>query len=702
MRTFSIILLLCFGFLSPFSRAAEKAAAPAEPSKEGVEFFEKNIRPVLAERCYKCHSEKSEKLKGKLLLDSREGVLKGGENGPVVISGDPEKSSLVVSLRWSDPDLQMPPKEQLSKEQVAAFATWVKMGAPDPRSGTSPAAAKRDAYDWAEQKQFWSFKPVTEPAVPGVKDAALSNLVDRFLQAAYEAKGLHPAQPADKRTLIRRVTYDLTGLPPTPQEVDAFLADGSPGAFEKVVDRLLASPAYGEAWGRHWLDVVRYADTAGCNSDFPVPQAYKYRDYVIDAFNKDKPFDQFLREQLAGDLLPAKDDAEKREHVIATGYLANARRFGSSGKEFHLTIEDTIDNVGKSMLGLSVSCARCHDHKFDPIPNSDYYALYGIFGSTTYAFPGTELFKHPRDLVPLSSGEEAAQVKEYDATVAKLDHRFDELKNEKLKLSSRLKAESGKAASPEQVKAVAKIQSSLDKAKAEAAEIQDELKRLEGKAPAVEKAYAVSEGSAPTRRSSARAIRATWANVVPRGFLTVLGGRKLPAGEKGSGRLELAGWVASADNPLTARVMANRIWQHHFGAGLVKTPNDFGHRGQPPTNPALLDYLASRFVKSGWSVKSMHRLIVLSRAYRMADQIEDAGDSVAASNQSIDPANDLLWRFNPRRLSAEEIRDTVLVLGGSLDRARPARTRSRRRRSGSTRSTARSWPTTPAATAAST
>src|SRR4051794_18028050 len=418
--------------------AAAKAGSPkmeagsaAEPSKEGVEFFEKHIRPVLADKCYKCHSAKSEKLKGKLLLDTREGVLKGGENGAIVIPGNAEKSRLIVSLHYTDEDLQMPPKEQLPKETVQLFEQWVKMGAPDPRSGTSGAAAKYEPYDWAEQKKFWSFQPVREPAVPAVKDSSgIVNPIDQFLQANYEAKGLHPVGPADRRTLIRRATYDLTGLPPTPDEVDAFLADDSPSAFEKVVDRLLASPAYGERWGRHWLDLVRYADTSGCNSDFPIPQIYKYRDWVIKSFNEDKPYDQFVREQLAGDLLPSTDTADHARKIIATGYLANARRFGSRASEFHQTIEDQIDNLGKVMLGLSVSCARCHDHKFDPIPNTDYYALYGIFNSAQYSFPGTEIYRHPKDLVPLGTPEECDKLLAYEQRVTELDNKFEQLTRE--------------------------------------------------------------------------------------------------------------------------------------------------------------------------------------------------------------------------------------------------------------------------------
>ncbi|HTF38185.1 MAG TPA: DUF1549 domain-containing protein, partial [Blastocatellia bacterium] len=353
-----------------------------------------------------CHSAHSKKLQGGLLLDSREGMLKGGNAGqPAIRPGDPDSSLLIKAIRYSDAKLQMPPMRQLPAEQVKDFEAWVKMGAPDPRVQTASAQVPWQPYDLDEARKFWSFQPVKNPPLPEVNDKAWPrSSIDRFILAGLEGKGLKPVGNADKRTLIRRATFDLTGLPPTPEEVDAFLNDTSAKAFEKVIDRLLASPHYGERWGRHWLDVVRYADTAGCNSDFPVPAAYKYRNYVIKSFNEDKPYDRFIREQIAGDLLPAKRESEKYENIIATGYLAISRRFGSRTKEFDLTIDDTIDNLSKTFLALSVSCARCHNHKFDPIPTKDYYALYGIFNSSRYAFPGTEIYPHPADMVALASG----------------------------------------------------------------------------------------------------------------------------------------------------------------------------------------------------------------------------------------------------------------------------------------------------------
>jgi len=329
----------------------------------------------------------------------------------------------------------------------------VKMGAPDPRVGGAAAVIATTqsvpSYDFVKAKEFWSFKPVKKPPIPNVQNASwCANDIDRYVLAKMEEKGLTPVAPAEKQALIRRATYDLTGLPPTPREVEAFLADASPNAFATVVDRLLASKAYGEKWGRHWLDVVRYADTSGCNSDYPVPDLHRYRNWVINAFNADEPYDQFLKEQIAGDLMPSSGVDDRNAKIVATGYLANARRFGSRNNEFHLTIEDTIDNVGKAMLGLSVSCARCHDHKFDPIPTTDYYALYGIFASTKYSFPGTEIYRHPKDMVALGGPEDVATLAAWAGKLADLDDRHEVLLRERDRLASaekRVKDLGGKA-----------------------------------------------------------------------------------------------------------------------------------------------------------------------------------------------------------------------------------------------------------------
>ncbi|HEY8460855.1 MAG TPA: DUF1549 domain-containing protein, partial [Blastocatellia bacterium] len=433
-------------FLMASQRQARTALAAQDSlressTREGLEFFEKKIRPALAENCYACHSGKSKKPQGGLLLDSIEAMLKGGASGqPAVVPGDPEKSLLIKAIRHTDAKLQMPMGAKLPDQAIRDFENWVKMGAPAPRGSAAAAASNYPAYDFDEARKFWSFQPVKDPRPPKVRNRAwVRSPIDRFILAKLEEKGLSPAGDADKRTLIRRATFDLTGLPPTPEEVEAFLKDASPKAFEKVVDRLLGSQAYGEKWGRHWLDVVRYADTAGDNSDYPVISAYRYRNYVIESFNKDKPYDQFIREQIAGDIeiagagnRPAAEvEKPRQEKIIATGYLAISRRFGSRNKEMNLTIDDTIDNVGKTFLGLSVSCARCHDHKFDPIPQRDYYALYGIFNSIRYSFPGAEIYPHPAEMIALVGGEEAEKFYRRQKELSDIDDAIERLKSER-------------------------------------------------------------------------------------------------------------------------------------------------------------------------------------------------------------------------------------------------------------------------------
>lgn len=689
-----------FFFLSVQHSAAPVEAVNQEPSREGVEFFEKKIRPVLEAQCYMCHNSKSKKPQGGLVLDTREGMLKGGASGEAaVVPGDPEKSLLIKAIRHTDAKLQMPPGAQLPADQIKDFEAWVKMGAPDPRAGDAPkSTAGWQTDDFNEARKFWSYQPVKDSPPPPVKNKSWAKSpVDQFVLAKLEEKSLKPAAPADKRTLIRRATFDLTGLPPTPDEVEAFLRDKSADAFARVVDRLLTSPHYGERWGRHWLDVVRYADTSGCNSDFPIPSAYRYRNYVIKSFNADKPYDQFVREQIAGDLMTGKTDAEKQERIVATGYLALSRRFGSRNNENHLTIDDTIDNVGRTVLGLSVSCARCHDHKFDPIPAKDYYALYGIFGSTRYAFPGTEIYPHTKDFVALGTPGEAAKLNKWQTELAALDDKLENLNVERAGLERKAKAaKKTTEAAKEGLKETAKEEAVKEKGrgvkekeeegkggkgkgeeekgdtvpaartvtvvKAEIAEVKARIDDLEESPPRVEKAYAVSEGKAANARIQRKGEPKNLGDEAPRGFLQILGGQKLLEEAKdGSGRLELAGWLTDKQNPLTARVMVNRIWQRHFGKGLVQTPNDFGVRGKAPTHPELLDYLAARFVESGWSTKAMHRLMMLSRAYQMSS----ADDAQSAS---LDVSNDYLWRFNRRRLDAEEIRDAMLAASGALDR----------------------------------
>jgi hypothetical protein len=636
--------LLAAGAFLQIALAGSALAADAAPG--GNDFFETRVRPVLVGHCYECHSTAAKKSKGGLRLDTRAGVLKGGDSGPALVPGDPDNSRLIRAVRHTDKELRMPPKKKLSDTQIADLTAWVKMGAPDPRTAPSPT---KYGMTLEEGRDFWSFRPVKDPPVPAVKDASWPRTpVDAFILAHLEAAGVVPASLADRQTLLRRVTFDLTGLPPTPAEMDAFLADSSSEAFARVVDRLLASPRYGERWGRHWLDVVRYADTCGNASDHPVPQAHKYRDWVIRAFNRDLPYDQFLREQVAGDLMPAGSDAERRERITATGYLAIARRFGGDRSgEHHLTLDDTIDNLGRAVLGSTLACARCHDHKFDPFTVRDYYGLYGIFASTRYPFPGAEVGKQQQDFVPLLSPPQIeAALRPQREKVATLAAKIKQL-------------EAAEAAARKMPEGQEK-KTRLAVAAKDLAAARQQLAAAQAAAPVIEDAYAVVDGKAADTRIQKRGDPRSLGDEVPRSFPAVLGGQRLPPRFTGSGRLHLAAWLADRANPLTARVMVNRIWQYHFGRGIVETPNDFGRRGKPPTHPELLDYLAARFVQSGWSVKAMHRLILLSKTWQLAS-------TAPTPAVATDPDNALFGRFPRRRLDAESIRDTMLFVAGQLE-----------------------------------
>jgi hypothetical protein len=618
--------------------------AAAEPNPSQVQFFESKIRPILANKCYGCHSTAEGKSKGGLLLDTAEATLKGGNTGPGVIPGDPDKSLLIQAVRYTDPDLQMPPKnKKLSDAEIADLTTWVKMGAPDPRKTAPVATTSRRS---PEKSDHWAFQPLVKPAVPEVKDSTfVFNPVDAFVVAQLENKGIQPSPVADKRLLIRRATFDLIGLPPTPEEVEDFVKDNSPKAFEKVVNRLLDSPQYGERWGRFWLDSARYSDTKGevkkkkDTSDYPF--AWTYRDYVIKAFNEDKPYNQFIMEQIAADrLVKGKDNS----NLAALGFLTIGQRFMNNKNDI---IDDRIDAVSKTFLGLTVSCARCHDHKFDPIPTADYYSLYGIFASSV----------EPETLPVIGTQGTPEQYQDYVKQWAPIQRELQAL--EQFTDKDKRKGKAKTAAKPAMTKK-------------EMAEKEVQLKRslneLDESHPGAPVRAMVLQDS-PRPSDSAIFIRGeakSPGQVVPRRFLEVLSGPERPVFQNGSGRLELAQAIASPRNPLTPRVMMNRVWQHHFGEGIVATPDDFGNQATPPTHPELLDYLASEFVKQGWSVKAMHRLIMLSHTYQQSS----ANNPVFAQ---MDPFNKLLWRANIRRLDFEAVRDSVLAIGGSLDLAQYGR-----------------------------
>jgi hypothetical protein len=800
------------------------------------DLFDRQIHPILAGKCFRCHG--GERVSGELRVDSREGLVKGGDSGPAIVPGKAEASLLIRAVRRADDVSAMPPDKPLRADEIESLAAWIEAGASWP-----------DRVARFDVKKHWAFEPLRHAAPPDVKAQNWpQNSIDRFILAAQESAGVGPAPEAARRTLLRRASYDLTGLPPMPGEVEAFEVDDSPDAWEKTVERLLSSPRYGERWGRHWLDVVRYADTAGENSDHPLPHAWRYRNWVIQAFNEDKPYDEFVREQIAGDLLAADGPPEQYAgRIVATGYLAIARRFGHDiDQDMHLTYEDTIDTFGKSLLGLSLGCCRCHDHKYDPLSTRDYYGLYGIFDSTRFPFPGCEPKQQPGEMRPLltpdqiereikpwqqqlaaadaeiraaterqtdlprqireaaskstrllSAGEiddgkaanltaQAGQSSAIvtvrqgdviqlsvlprgnhgaDSTVVELEiteqsptpggsarqwktaDLVDDLTSENPHndrygnpatwcfldgregpkfLAEMLPAVDGKAelkcwrsgdtpsvfvnTSAQPVKVwtelpprtffvhpgpqgpvglawispidgsvtitgrladahpggsdgvawslehVSSAEAStslrlLGEAEKERRLLQRRRDELAARQPAVPVAYAVTEATPHDARIQRRGEPSDPGDEVPRKFMDILGGQRVRATDA-SGRRELADWVTRRDNPLTPRVMVNRIWQWHFGRGLVGTPNDFGVRGSAPSHPELLDHLAQAFIDGGYHVKTIHRLILASATYRQAASGEP-GPWYAS--------------FPGRRLSAEELRDTLLAVSGTLD-----------------------------------
>jgi cytochrome c553 len=636
-------------------------AAADDPA--GVEFFEKNIRPVLANNCYNCHSAFNNSMGG-LRVDDRNGLIQGGGRGSAVVPGDPEKSRLIQAIRQTG-DLKMPPKKKLSDEEIADLTKWVADGAawPEPKL---PASVGKSAAEYEQlRKEHWAWQPLRQSPVPPVQDASWPrDELDRFILAKLEEKSLPPVHDAKRLTFIRRVTFDLTGLPPTPEEVDAFGEDESADAFEKLVDRLLASSTYGERWGRHWLDLARYGESTGSARNLPMPHAWRYRDYVIDAFNNDKPYDQFIREQVAGDLLPANSPREKSEQLVATGFLAlGVKDVNQRFKVRYImdNVDEQIDTVTKSILAVTASCARCHDHKFDPVPTADYYALAGIFrssdlcaglrnqmGGSGLAYYDTQLLIQLGDQQPAAAP--AAKIEQAKKDLAVAAAEFQALRNNP---EGNVKTADGR---PKRM--VARLKA--EKLRAELLLLTD---------PAANGPVAFGVRDSKTIADTEIRIRGEAEKlgpVVPRGFLSLVQvADQPPVNRKQSGRLELAHWLTSESNPLTARVIVNRVWQHLFGQGIVTSVDNFGVTGDVPSHPELLDYLAARFVRDGWSIKKLVRALVLSRAYRL--------DSEAlAANVAADPGNRLVWRHSPRRLDAEEIRDATLVVTGKLDRARPA------------------------------
>jgi hypothetical protein len=659
---------------------AQGAPKPVQPlpSKEGLEFFEKKIRPILVHNCYECHSGDPAKAKAHLVLDNHDGLRKGGDSGAAVVPGHADTSLLIEAIRYEG--LEMPPKGQLPDEVIEDFVQWIAMGAPDPRLGK--AAKPANKVELAEARKFWAFRrPKTSPAPPVVNTSWPKTDIDRFILARQEKEHLRTSADADAVTLIRRVTFDLIGLPPTPEQIDAFVRDTSGTALPKVVDQLLASTQFGERWGRHWLDVVRYAESNGKGRNIPFRYAWRYRDYVIDSFNADKPFDRFIIEQLAGDLLHPKNAADRDTCIIATGFLAlgpkpvNTR----NPEQFKMDlIDDQIDVTSRAMLGMTVACARCHDHKFDPIPQADYYALAGIFHSTeTLAgvAPGKKTAVENL-LVALTTADKRFELSVEQQREQKA-HRLEitQVEAQLEKLRALQKQVQNKPKAPKQGKGRKRTPGPVSKNPyVNLKQIREDIKKLEDRLDELESvetppdnlAMGVREARSPSNCNVLlRGELKDKGPEVQRGVLTIL---KTPQSAhidpRRSGRAELAGWIASKDNPLTARVMVNRVWEHLFGQGLVDTVDNFGAMGNEPSHPELLDTLAVQFVNGKWSVKKLIRSIVLSRVYQLSSQHD-------AKNYEIDPANRFLWRMERRRLDAEEIRDAILVASGQLDRARP-------------------------------
>jgi len=804
-RCWAVLILVVFSAPS-LLQAANKIPA------EQIEFFEKEIRPVLVKRCYACHGSK--KQEASLRLDSHAWMMKGSDSGVAVIPGDPVKSRIIQVIQYHDDDSQMPPAGKMPPTEIAALTRWVEMGTPWPISDQDAKAVPvNGAYDYAAISQnHWAFRPVSHPELPKVKNQQqVSSPVDHFVLARLEAKGLTLSPPIDRRKLIRRASVDLTGLPPSYQEVEAFVNDAAPNAYEKLIDRLLASPHYGERWGRHWLDVARYADTKGYvfTSERRYPYSYTYRDYVIRAFNEDLPYDRFIQEQIAADQLDRSGDDRA---LAALGFLTVGQRYRGN---IHDITDDRIDLVSRGLLGLTASCARCHDHKFDPVPIKDYYSLYGIFVSSHEP--------EEKDLPLIGKSKSEKEFKEYQAERAKRQQKVDNyIKEEarKFRADSRLKiaevlqavAEKDKLAydgeqpqyekeepnrryvdlwrsflngkakgyrpvfapwleitaikakkeeypvrvseviqkfsnqegetqpekrvnrlivhalknnPPQSIYDVCRVYGTvfneveqawvktLEEAKQAKAALpekladpdaeelrqilyhpetptaagddvvqgmfnraqRDQIRRFEKE---IETLDVTSPGAPPramvmydnekpvTPHVHLRGNPGRRGEQTPRQFFRILAGEARKPFQKGSGRLELAQSITSRDNPLTARVFVNRVWMHHFGEGLVRTPSDFGVRSEAPTHPELLDYLAYRFMQEGWSVKSLHKIMMLSATYQQSSQINQKA-------ALIDSDNRLLWKHSPQRLDFEAMRDSLLFVSGQLSEDRGGR-----------------------------
>jgi len=679
----TVYALACVSLFALTASLPTVAQAQKIPPDQ-LEFFEKKIRPILVQKCYECHSSESKEVKGGLLLDTRDGIRMGGETGHAIVPGEVEESLLIDSIRHES--FEMPPNERLPDEVIADFVNWVRMGAPDPRNAKVPSA-KRE-IDFVEGSKHWAFQPVAKVAVPESKEHAgwAHTDIDRFVAAKLEEQNLRPVSDADRLTLIRRVYFDLVGLPPTPAELKAAASESSEKWFANLVDQLLESPRFGERWGRHWLDVVRYAESNGRERNYIYPHAWRYRDYVIASFNADKPYDQFIREQIAGDLLPNADDEQR----IATGLLAlGPKLLNERDKEiFRMDmVDEQVDITTRAFMAVTASCARCHDHKFDPIPMKEYYSLAGIFRSTKtlYGTTNTQGNRQPTQLISLTVPESptsASDEPEEDAVADTVDTSQREAairkqlatlqaQNKKLvKQIAQVKESDGKAAKLQKERA--ELQKTIVEMRAQLAappsqtttnKKKGQVSKSQATGPV---AMGVEEGTVENSPVYLRGETDKSNGIAERGFLTILDPQlKQPILEtEQSGRMEYANWIASPDNPMTARVLANRIWQHLFGEGIVRSVDNLGMSGELPTHPELLDYLATRVVANEWSVKKLIREMVLSRTYQMSAAHDE-------KNYEADPDNFYLWRHTTRRADAETLRDAILFASGKLDLTAP-------------------------------
>ena len=599
------------------------AVADEDFSADDVAFFEAEVRPLLVQYCYDCHSTDAKKLQAGLYVDSRDGMINGGDNGPAAVVGRPDESLLIDAVKYKS--YEMPPDKKLADSEIEILVKWVEKGLPWPQVTTIPghATAEQD-IDWAQaQKSHWAWRPVQRPEVPSSGDES-KHPIDAFIAARRDAAGIPSAPPASPSTIARRIYLDLIGVPPTPQQVSDFTSAvaGNPNrAVAELIDQLLSSPLYGQRWGRHWLDVARFSDGFGGFLDSSgYEDAWRYRDWVVNAFNQDVPFDRFLELQIAGDLIGDKQDA------VATGFFALGPSYRSDGGDPDSvslaqgdTLDDRVDTLTRGLLGVTGSCARCHDHKFDPIPQKDYYSLAGIFNNT-------EVHR-----LPLSPDEIVAQFNEHNAAVAELTRRLKQLKN------------------PEDQTQKTELQKQLDDLNKNAP-------------PAIDQAHVLRDSGNTDMKVAIRGNLRKVGDVVPRRFLRVVAGAEPTPFTNGSGRRELAAAIVDPQNPLTTRVFINRVWLHHFGEGIVSTPGNFGVLGDRPSHPHLLDWLVTEFIAEGWSVKQLHRLIMTSQTYQLSSQFVEESFSADGNNR-------LLWRMTPRRMDVESWRDSLLAVTGELDTA---------------------------------